>query len=186
MSKQESMEGAVIQVLKRQSRWLAILVAALALGLAGLAVYTFQQHQSLSAEIAKSAQLGQELEAARNSLAAEVAEKTRLTSELNVAQGRLTTELSRKPSLPIRLTYRKSMVGEGLVAIFRNTSAQHLSVLATFVNPQIGVTRSFRLELPPDQDVSFGHLEGWRFNPGDDITIVNNEFEPLKTTASLP
>lgn len=163
-----------------------MVVVALAFGLVGLAVYVFQLHQSLSTEIAKSAQLSQELTATRNSLAAEMAEKTRLISELNASQGRLTSELSRKPLLPIRLSYRKSMMGEGLVAVFRNTSAQHLSVLATFVNSQLGVTSSYRLELPPDRDVPFGYLEGWRFNPGDEITVVNNEFEPLKATASLP
>jgi len=181
-----SIESELVQALKRQSKWLAIVATILFLGLGGLAVYVFQLQQMLTKETAKSAQLTQELTATRNSLAAETAQKTRLTAELNSTQGKLTDELSRKSPLPIRLSYRKSMVGEGLVAIFRNTSAQHLSVLATFVNPQLGATSSSRLELPPDRDVNFGHLEGWRFNPGDEITLVNNEFEPLKATASLP
>jgi len=180
------METELVQALKHQSKWLAIVATSLFLGLGGLAVYVFQLHQRLTDETAKSAQLSQELTASRNALAAETAAKTRLTSELNTTQGKLTDELSRKPLMPVRLSYRKSLVGEGLVAIFRNTSAQHLSILATFVNPQLSVTSRYRLELPTDRDVSFGHLEGWRFNPGDEITLVNNEFEPLKATASLP
>lgn len=181
-----SVQDGQVRKLTNQKKQLAITVLALVLVLGALLVYAFQLHQNFSVETAKNTSLATELEATKNKLAAETTENTRMASEMAATRGRLDAELSRKPLMPVRLSYQKSLMGEGLVAVFRNTSTQHLSVLATFTNSQLGTSSTFRLELPPDKDVNFGHLEGWRFNPGDEITLVNNTFESLKSAISAP
>jgi len=87
-----------------------------------------------------------------------------------------------KPVLPIEVKYRKALLSNGLVAIFKNKTNEEITVLATFTNPKINVSKSFKLDLGSFSTVEFGHLQGWDFDDGDLITLENNEYAVFKTT----
>jgi hypothetical protein len=85
-----------------------------------------------------------------------------------------------KPAMPIEVNYRKAMLANGLVAIFKNDSTRNLSVLATFENPTLHQKKSFRVDLGPGGSKEVGHLEGWNFESGDLITLEHNDYSTLR------
>jgi len=82
-----------------------------------------------------------------------------------------------KPALPVQCQYRRKLLANGYAEIFTNKSNKFLSVLATFRNPTFHSTKSFRLDLSPNVPVQFGHLQGWDFTSGDQITLVNDGYQ---------
>ena len=90
----------------------------------------------------------------------------------------------RLPDMPVLVHYRQALMGAGLVASFRNTSARDLAVLATFTNPTLNQSKTFRLDLAPGQTREIGHLEGWTFASGDTIKLTHNDYKAL--TVKLP
>ena len=89
-----------------------------------------------------------------------------------------------KPLMPIEVTYRKALLGEGLVASFHNSSQKHLAVVVILTNPTLNQTKSLRLDLSPDVTREIGHLEGWAFASGDIIEIKHNDYRTL--TVKVP
>jgi hypothetical protein len=85
--------------------------------------------------------------------------------------------IAAKPALPVEVGFRKALLANGLVAIFRNISFRELSILATFTNPTMKETKTFRLDLAPNSPKQFGHLEGWNFESGDIITLRHNDYQ---------
>jgi hypothetical protein len=85
-----------------------------------------------------------------------------------------------KPAMPIEVNYRKAMLANGLVAIFKNDSNRNLSVLATFENPTLHQKKSFRVDLNPGASKEVGHFEGWNFESGDMITLEHNDYSTLR------
>lgn len=90
----------------------------------------------------------------------------------------------RLPEMPVLVQYRQALLGSGLVASFRNTSARDLAILATFTNPTLNQSKTFRLDLAPGQTKEVGHLEGWNFASGDTIKLTHNDYKAL--TVTLP
>lgn len=86
-----------------------------------------------------------------------------------------------KPALPILVTYRKSLMGNGYVGVFTNQSDRLLAILITAYNPSFGRKQSFRLDIPPNQSREIGHLEGWSFVSGDQIIVAHAEYAPINT-----
>jgi hypothetical protein len=83
-----------------------------------------------------------------------------------------------KPTLPVTVTFRKSIGGGSLVAQFTNTSSRVLAVKACLLN---GTFRQFdviALELPPGRRVEHGWLEGWKFASGETIFLEHSDYEP--------
>lgn len=91
---------------------------------------------------------------------------------------------ARLPEMPIEITYRKALMGPGLVVAFKNRSTRSLSVAATFTNPTLRQEKAFRVDIPANGVTEFGHREGWAFASGDSIKVVHNEYKPLNV--SLP
>jgi hypothetical protein len=87
-----------------------------------------------------------------------------------------------KPQMPIQVAYRQALLSNGLVAVFKNTSKREISVLATFTNPKINVSKKFKLDLSSNKPYEFGHMEGWNFQHGDIITLENNGYSELKVS----
>lgn len=85
-----------------------------------------------------------------------------------------------KPAMPIEVKYRKALLADGLVGIFKNTSNRQLAVVATFTNPTLKITKSFRLDLSPGGTKEIGHMEGWNFESGDTITLTHNDYATMK------
>lgn len=89
-----------------------------------------------------------------------------------------------KQQIPIEVTFRNSALGNGLVTIYANRSYQPLILYVTVSNSR-AAPKTFRVDLPPGGTRELGHLEGWAFNYGDQITVImpghENEYVPLNT-----
>lgn len=111
-------------------------------------------------------------------------EKVKLQRELAAQQAQMKQleTFARLPDLPITATYRRAMMGPGLVIAFSNSSNRALAVGAQFKNPTLNLERSFRVDVPPRGVKEVGHLEGWTFASGDTITITHAEYKPVIIT----
>ncbi len=90
---------------------------------------------------------------------------------------RTTKEYEARPEMPVDLNYRSALMGPGLVIVMKNTSARHLSVVATFLNPTLNKEESYRIDISPRSVKEIGHAEGWAFFSGDVIKIIHNEYK---------
>ena len=84
------------------------------------------------------------------------------------------------PAMPIEVTYRKALLGDGLVTSFKNTSNRFLAVSAALSNPSLHQNKNFRIDLAPGQTREIGHMEGWAFSAGDTIFITHNEYRGIE------
>ena len=85
-----------------------------------------------------------------------------------------------KPQMPVQVTYRGSLVGEGYVAQFRNTSDKYLQVVVTINNNTLGQTKQGPIDIPPHETKEIGWVQGWKFTSGDAITVSHNDYQTLK------
>jgi hypothetical protein len=83
-----------------------------------------------------------------------------------------------KPEMPLQLTYRKAVIGPGLVVGLNNLSERHLAVVLTVTNPTTKQERSFRVDMSPKHTTEIGHLEGWAFASGDLVKVVHSDYRP--------
>jgi hypothetical protein len=90
----------------------------------------------------------------------------------------------RKPEIPVKVGYRKAVLGPGLVLLMENKSERHLAVLLTVANPTTKQQKSFRVDVSPKQTAEVGHLEGWTFASGDSLKIAHTDYRTWQ--GSLP
>jgi len=90
---------------------------------------------------------------------------------------RITEEYEARPEMPVELSYRSALMGPGLVIVMKNTSARHLSVVATFLNPTLNKEESYRIDISPSSVKEVGHAEGWAFSSSDVIKLIHNEYK---------
>lgn len=83
------------------------------------------------------------------------------------------------PELPVSISTRNSLLGSGIVAVFENNSSNEFAVIAEFTNPGINATKTVRIDLPAKSKIEVGHLEGWRFQSGDTIKLINEHYKEL-------
>jgi hypothetical protein len=81
------------------------------------------------------------------------------------------------PDMPLKVTYRKAVMGEGYVIQFHNISEDLLPIRVTFENPPTKTSKEFRLNIPAFKTKEFGHLEGWTALLGDKITVENANYK---------
>jgi hypothetical protein len=99
--------------------------------------------------------------------------------DTNTERERVEAEIARinsLPEMPIAVTYREALLGNGLASAFQNNSNRHLAVLVSFENPSMSQRKSFRLDLAPGEAKEIGHMEGWAFASGDKITVSHDEY----------
>lgn len=87
---------------------------------------------------------------------------------------------SGKPALPVMVSFRKSWLGIGLVAVIENTSTHYLTLVMTVRNPTLSTVGRFRIEIEPGGDLDFGHNDGWKFTSGDELNLYNDDYKALK------
>lgn len=92
------------------------------------------------------------------------------------------TRIQNLPAMPIEVTYRKALLGSGLVASLKNTSNRFLSVRAALTNPSLHQSMSYRVDLSPGKVKEIGHMEGWAFSSGDTIFVSHDEYRELKVS----
>lgn len=186
---------------------LKVAVAAFAVTSATLAALYYQTTRDLEAqratvaslqleiakEVAHAAELKSDLNAARSDAQALTNRSAQLSSEVQSkdkalaaekskaesVQAALDQEKARLPAVPVRVEVRRSAVGRGLVAMMTNTSALHLQLVMTTLNPTTGAQSERSFQIAPGKKVEFGHLEGIRFASGDQVSLRSAGFEEI-------
>lgn len=76
-----------------------------------------------------------------------------------------------EPQVPISVTFRKSWVGEGLVAVLKNETSSHIKILVKLSNATTKQNRECAVVLGPLGSKEIGWLQGWTCVPGESLTI---------------
>lgn len=84
-----------------------------------------------------------------------------------------------KLDLPISVSFRKAVLGPGLVASFRNNSGRAIEVAVRLVSQNTGQQRQAQLVLAPGQTQEIGYAQGWQFTAGQRIGMENENFRPM-------
>lgn len=89
------------------------------------------------------------------------------------------SELAKSPPMPVRVTFRPAIMGTGYVATFTTTIKQDIPVIVTIKSQALGTVKDYRLDLSAVGSKEIGHAEGSPIEEGDEITVKNNNFQPL-------
>jgi hypothetical protein len=84
--------------------------------------------------------------------------------------------------MPVVVSFRSSLMGKGMVAVIENASDRYLNVVLAARNPTLSTARRFTLELGPRASHSFGHMEGWQFASGDELSLYHEDFAAIRLT----
>lgn len=173
-------------------------VGVLAIAAAGAGAYGFQTARqaseldaALKAARAEAAQLRAQvstLEARAKDTEARLAESS-AAAQAQLADANATIEAAKsrladesRPDLPVAVTFRKALLGSGLVATFRNTSQRVVEVRASFESPSTGASKSAAFAIDPGIGVQVGYAQGWTFAPGQKVELSNPAFRPVVLT----
>jgi hypothetical protein len=83
------------------------------------------------------------------------------------------------PILPVAVSFRASMVGEGLVAMFHNTSGRYLAIRVVFDNRTLNAHNVRSLSMNPGEVVEVGWSEGWTFRSSETITASHQDYQTV-------
>ena len=159
--------------------------------LSGLALYAFMLNvdmgdlkRRMSMEVETRQQTERVQVELRNQLTERQREIAQLKSQLAYKERDYQVAVAAKPALPVVVNFRSSILGKGLVAVIENVSNRYLAVVLSVRHPNTSRVRRFKVDLEPQSKTDFGHLEGWEFVSGDNLSLINNEFGVL--TLSVP
>jgi hypothetical protein len=170
--------------------WKLVTVVLAAL-LVGATACIFTQHRSassLSAQLTAATteastlktQLGS-AQAHANDLQQQLASSQQQSSsqqqQLQDAQAQLSAES--RPDLPIRVGFRRALLGQGEVGMFQNLSNRVLEVTLDVNSPATGASMHHNYVLNPRGLLQVGPLEHWAFAPGQKIELSNPGFRPI-------
>lgn len=83
-----------------------------------------------------------------------------------------------KPQLPVAVSYRQALLGDGLVARFTNRSPGTLELRVQADSPATHFYHDWYLVIPSGGTREVGWLQGWDFLPGQQIELSNANFRP--------
>lgn len=183
-------EIAQTPALKRWPRSLMISIGINIVGillLSGMALYAFmlnvdlgEVRRKLSKEVELRQQAQRYLVETRNRLDQSLQEIEQLKTQLEYRQSDFPPPSTAKPAMPVVVHFRSSLLGKGIVAVLENTSDRSLTLVMNVRNPTLANLRRFTLEIAPHSGEDFGHLEGWQFASGDELTLFHNDFNSLR------
>jgi hypothetical protein len=134
----------------------------------------------LSKEVESREQTERYLVDTRNLLAQSQHELEQVRSQLDLRETEFQTVNAEKSRMPVVVGFRSSLMGKGMVAVIENTSDRYLSVVLVARNPTRSTARRFALELGPRASHSFGHMEGWQFSSGDELSLFHEDFSAIR------
>ncbi|NWG39693.1 MAG: hypothetical protein HXY27_06985 [Hydrogenophilaceae bacterium] len=175
-------------VIHRKWFWISILANILLLAIAGGAIlfafmlsYDLQDARLQAEKETRTRQRAEQyLQESRARLADVQREVQRLNQLMSVRAADPEQHDSGKPELPVMLHFRKSFWGKGLVAVFENTSNQYLTLVLSVRNPTLATAKRFTIQLKGEDDLDFGHDDGWQFASGDEVSIYHSNYKSLK------
>ena len=153
-------------------RYGLVLLSLLSLSACGPSPELIEAKKTIAEQETKIASLQQESAAAKAEVASLTARLNKMGNELDKSAAKL----ARKPALPVSFSIRKAWTGPGLVAVFNTTIKSSLAILVSVTSAALGTTKTFEIHLNPAGPTELGHLEGAVIEPGDSITIENNNF----------
>lgn len=92
------------------------------------------------------------------------------------------SRLAIKPEMPIKISFRRAIMGPGAVAKIETTVKKTVLVKVTVDDSVLGYKKEFKLSIDPTLGVEIGHAEGVPITDGDIITVFNSDYEPLVIT----
>ena len=174
----------------RMSRGMMVSIGLnIALGLlaCGLGLYAFMLNfdlddakRRLTKEVETRQQTERYLVDTRNQLNQSLRDVEQLKSQLEYKESDGQSAAGSKPQMPVVVHFRPSLLGKGMVAVIENNSERYLTIVLTTRNPTLATARRFTLELGPGASKDFGHLEGWQFASGDELSLFHDDFRGLK------
>lgn len=174
------------QTVSRKWLWLSLMANALlfllAIGAILMAFMLSYDLQKLKIELGKVKEDKQRVETylaeSRGRVAEVEREIRRLSQALNAPDPAQVQ--AGKPALPVKIGFRKSYLGIGLVAEIANASSQYLTLVMTTRNPTLSTTKRFQIEIAPGDSLAFGHDDGWKFTSGDELNLYNDSYKALR------
>ena len=155
--------------------------------LSGLGLYAFmlnvdlgETSRRLVRETAARQQTERYLAETRNRLNQSLEEIAQLKTQLEYKPSEFHLGSTSKPSMPVTVHFRSSFLGKGVVAVLENTSERSLTLVMNVRNPTLARLRRFTIDIEPHASEDFGHLEGWQFASGDELTLFHNNFNVLR------
>lgn len=85
--------------------------------------------------------------------------------------------------MPVSVTFRKALVGHGMVAQLHNNSGALLRLNVTISSKSSGKSKQFEFVAPVGQKMEIGVLEGWDLIPGDEMTITHPDYSAYRCSA---
>lgn len=89
---------------------------------------------------------------------------------------KLAPEAARARTLPLYVTWRRALTGNGKVLQVHNTSGEPLRLVIEAGNTAVGV-KTFNRVASEKIPLEIGVLEGWDFAPGDKVRIASAGFD---------
>jgi hypothetical protein len=158
-------------------------VATIALGMiaVGACAYSFMLYGAFSTELAAaridSKLAHNEVVNLRARLNSTEAQASALEEKLLSTQARLAAQSRR--DLPIQLSFHDAVRRSGKVAVLHNLADADLEVLLEMHSPASGEHVRRPLVINALGLLEIGAAQGWRFAPGQIVTLDNNQYRPL-------
>ena len=158
-------------------------VATVALGMiaAGACGYSFVLYSAFSTELSAarvdSNRAHDEIVSLRSELNSTEAQADALQDKLQSTQARLAARSRR--ALPVQLSFHDASLRSGKVAVLHNLAAADLEVVLEVRSPASGEHLRRSLVINAHGLLEIGAAQGWRFAPGQIVTLENDRFRPI-------
>jgi hypothetical protein len=157
--------------------------ATLALGLiaSGVCTYSFILYNSFSTELAAaridSNLAHSEIVSLRSELSTTEAQADAVQEKLQSTQARLAARL--RHELPVRLSFHDAVRRSGKVAVLHNLAGADLELVLEVSSPGSGEHIRRPLVINAHGLLEIGAAQGWRFTPGQIVTLENDRYRPI-------
>lgn len=93
------------------------------------------------------------------------------------AQMQQQVQLASQPELPIAVGFRPAVFGHGQVARLEVQSREGMAVKAHIVDAASHASHDFIVNVDPGRFTEIGHMQGYTFEPGDELTLAHDGFK---------
>jgi len=158
-------------------------IATIALGMiaAGAGAYSFMLYSALSTDLAAARNdsnlAHNEAVNLRVQLNSAEAQANAVAEKLLRAQARLAAHARR--DLPIQLSFHDAGLRSGKVAVLHNLADADLEIVLEVRSPASGEHVKRPLVIGAHGMLQIGAAQGWRFAPGQIVTLDNDKYQPL-------
>lgn len=101
----------------------------------------------------------------------------------------LSPDAARARALPVKVSFRKAVTGDGSVLVIQNMAGRSLPVAVKLTSPTFNKTKTYNLVIDvggrggAGMTAEIGYLEGWPVAAGDQIELSSVGYDIMKVTA---